>query len=59
MFVTAAERMRHSRERRRDGMRVIPFEIRDEEIEALVKRGLLDPVARNEGVIAGPGMAVV
>jgi hypothetical protein len=44
----AAERMRVTRLRRRDGMRVIPFEIRDSEIEGLVKRGLLDPVARNE-----------
>ena len=44
----AAERMRLTRQRRRDGMRVIPFEVRDEEIEALVARGLLDPVARND-----------
>jgi hypothetical protein len=29
-------------------MRVIPFEVRDSEIDALVAYGLLDPVARNE-----------
>ena len=44
----AAERVRLTRQRRRDGMRVIPFEVRDEEIEALVARGLLEPVARND-----------
>jgi hypothetical protein len=44
----AAIRMRHSRERRRDKLRVIPFEIRDTEIGGLVTRGLLDPVARND-----------
>ena len=39
--------MRRSRLRRRDGMRVIPFEIRDEEIEGLIGHGLLDPADRN------------
>ena len=42
----AAERMRLSRQRRRDGMRVIPFEIRDDDIEGLVIHGLLDPADR-------------
>jgi len=44
----AAERMRLTRQRRRAGMRVIPFVIRDEEITVLVARGLLDPIARND-----------
>ncbi len=33
--------MRLSRERRRDGMRVIPFHIRESEVAGLVRRGLL------------------
>jgi len=45
---SAAERMHISRKRRRDGLRCVPFEIRDSEIEILVTRGLLDPVARND-----------
>jgi hypothetical protein len=44
----AAERMRMARQRKRDRLRVIPFEIREDEIEGLVKHGLLDPVARND-----------
>jgi hypothetical protein len=44
---SAAERMRLSRLRRRDGMRCIQFEVRDAEIEALVTHGLLVPVDRN------------
>jgi hypothetical protein len=44
----AAIRMRRSRKRRRDELRVIPFEIRADEINGLVMRGLLDPVARND-----------
>ena len=46
--MTAAERMRLSRLRRRDGMRVVPFEVRDAEIEGLVTHGLLDPSCRND-----------
>jgi hypothetical protein len=37
----AAERMRRYRQRRRDGVRSYRLEIRDSEIEALVRRGLL------------------
>jgi hypothetical protein len=44
----AAIRMRRSRERRHDKLRVIPFEIRDAEVGGLVTRGLLDPVARRD-----------
>jgi hypothetical protein len=43
----AAIRMRRSRKRRRDKLRVVPFEIRTDEIDGLVTHGLLDPVARN------------
>jgi len=37
----AAERMRRCRRRRRDGLRCYSLELRDGEIEALVRRGLL------------------
>ena len=46
-----AARMRLLRQRRRDGLRVIPLEIRDTEIAMLLERGLLaraehdDPIA--------------
>ena len=43
-----AERMRRSRQRRRNGLRCIPFEVRDSEIDGLVTLGLLDPVTRND-----------
>ena len=44
----SAERMRVARQRRRDGLRCIPLEIRDDEIEALVTAGLLRSDARND-----------
>ena len=37
----AAERMRRCRQRRRDGLRCYRLELRDSEIKALVRRGLL------------------
>jgi hypothetical protein len=37
----AAERMRRSRHRRRNGLRCLRLELRDSEVEALVRRGLL------------------
>jgi hypothetical protein len=37
----AAERMRRCRQRRRDGLRCYRLDLRDSEIEALVRRGLL------------------
>jgi len=46
----AARRMRLSRSRRRDGMRVIPFEVRDTEIENLVALRLLVPENRHDRV---------
>ena len=46
-MTAAANRMRASRQRQRDGLRCVRFEVRDTEIEGLMARGLLDPVARN------------
>jgi hypothetical protein len=43
-----AERMRRSRQRRRNGLRCIPFEVRYSEVDGLVTLGLLDPVTRND-----------
>jgi hypothetical protein len=40
--------MRKTRERRRDGLRVIPVEIRESELDALVLRGLLAPGERGD-----------
>ena len=45
---SAAERTRWSRQRRKAGMRVVPFEVRDEEIEGLLACGLLAPAARED-----------
>jgi hypothetical protein len=39
---TAIERMRVSRARRKKGLRCITVEVRDEEITALVRAGLLE-----------------
>jgi len=44
----AAERMRRHRERRRDGLRCLTIEIRDSEIDSLVRMGLLRPEIRND-----------
>ena len=44
----AAERMRRHRERRRDGMRCLRLELRDTEIDALVRKGLLKTEARSD-----------
>ena len=46
----AAMRMRLSRSRRRDGMRVVPFEVRNSEIDNLVALTLLDPARRDDRV---------
>ena len=45
---SAAERTRWSRERRKKGMRVVPFEVRDVEIEGLLACGPLAPAARED-----------
>jgi len=44
----AAERMRLHRERRRNGMRCLTIELRDTEIDALIREGLLKPETRND-----------
>jgi hypothetical protein len=44
----AAERMRLHRERRRNGMRCLTIELRETEIEALIRRGLLKSETRND-----------
>jgi hypothetical protein len=43
----AAERMHLSRERRRKGLRCVPLEVRNAEIENLIKLDILDPARRN------------
>ena len=44
----AAERMRRHRRRRKNRMRCLTVELRETEIDALVRRGLLKPEERNE-----------
>jgi hypothetical protein len=44
----AAERMRLHRERRRHGLRCLTIELRETEIEALIRKGLLKPETRND-----------
>jgi len=44
----AAERMRLHRERRRLGLRCLMIELRETEIDALVRRGLLKWETRND-----------
>jgi hypothetical protein len=44
----AAERMRRHRERRRDGLRCVVVELRETEIDELVRRKLLEADARND-----------
>ena len=43
-----AERMRRLRERRRHGLRCLWVELHEEELDALTKRGLLHPKARDD-----------
>jgi hypothetical protein len=42
----AAERMRAHRQRRRDGLRCLMIELRETEIDALIRKGLLKPETR-------------
>jgi hypothetical protein len=44
----AAMRMRRSRKRRRDGLRCLRVDMRETEVDALVRRGFLKSEARNE-----------
>jgi hypothetical protein len=45
---TAAERMRLHRERRRAGMRCLMIELRETEIDALIRKGFLKSDARDD-----------
>jgi hypothetical protein len=44
----AAERMRRSRQRRRDGLRSLRIELRETEVDALIESGFLDERGRND-----------
>jgi hypothetical protein len=44
----AAERMRRHRQRRRNGLRCLNVELRETEIDTLIRRGLLNNEMRNE-----------
>ena len=45
---SAAERMRRHRQRRRNKLRCLTIELREREIDALIRKGLLKPETRNE-----------
>jgi hypothetical protein len=44
----AAERMRRHRQRRRDGLRCFMIELRETEIDALIRKGLLGAKNRHD-----------
>jgi hypothetical protein len=44
----AALRMRRHRERRRDGLRCMTIELRETEVTALIRKGLLNEDVRND-----------
>jgi len=44
----ASERMRRYRERRREGLRCLMILLRETEVDALIRQGLLNPVMRND-----------
>ena len=44
----AAERMRRHRQRRRDGLRCLNVELRETEIDTLIRKGLLKQETRND-----------
>jgi hypothetical protein len=44
----AAERMRRHRERRRDGLRCLTIDLRETEVDALIRIGLLSAETRND-----------
>ena len=43
----AAERMQRHRERRRQGLRCLMIQLRETEVDALIRQGLLSPEMRN------------
>jgi hypothetical protein len=44
----AAERMRRHRQRRREGLRCLVIELRETEIDELIRKGLLKSETRND-----------
>ncbi len=48
LIPSAAERMRLHRERRRQGLRCLTIELRETEIDVLVRRGWLKAETRND-----------
>ena len=44
----AAERMRVLRQRRKEGLRCLTIELRETEVDVLIRRGLLKADARND-----------
>jgi hypothetical protein len=46
----AAERMRRHRQRRHDGLRCLIIELRETEIDALIRKGLLKPEMHNDTI---------
>jgi hypothetical protein len=44
----AAERMRRHRQRRRDGLRCLIIELRETEVDALIRKGLLPAENRHD-----------
>jgi len=44
----AAERMRRYRQRQRDGLRCLVIELRETEVDGLIRKGLLGPETRND-----------
>jgi hypothetical protein len=45
-----ADRMRLHRDRRRQGLRCLTIELRETEIDAFVRMGLLEPEMRNDRI---------
>ena len=46
--LSAAERMRLHRQRRKEALRCLTIELRETEVDALIRRGLLKADARND-----------
>jgi SOS response regulatory protein OraA/RecX len=44
----AAQRMRRSRQRRQEGLRSLRIELRETEIDTLIRKGFLDRGSRND-----------
>ena len=52
----AAERMRLHRERRRQGLRCLTIELRETEIDVLIRKGLLRTEMRNDAIAVCKGL---